>query len=340
MTTTDTDTLPQDDPAWHAWRNAGITATDIADAAAGTYGGAYGVVARKTGRHVVAQTAQMARGHRWQPTIADAIHILTGLHVVGEETWCEHADDPRWRATVDGFAARTPEATVDQLYAVVEIKTRGVGTTPNRARWDHQIQWQMLVTGQTRALLAEAAIDDTDDTLAGIQLRWIDADPAAQIMLQSIAEDLWAHLQAGTLPDPDSATALDIVKAVHCVANPEPEPVDLEPIAGDVARFVELRDAAKTIGEERDRLEARIREAVGDRHRGTTAGHTVTVSAAAKVITGDAEAQLLADHPELARTCLDRSLAKSKEWRPIVDTYRRAAGARRLTITTQGETTP
>ncbi len=332
MTVTDVDAVPQDDPAWHAWRDAGITATDVADAAAGTYGGAYGVVARKTGRMVVAPTALMGRGHRWQPVIADAVHVLTGMYVVGEETWCEHADDPRWRATVDGFAAHAPEATPDQLTAVVEIKTRGVHTTPNRARWAHQMQWQMHVTGQPRALLAEATIDDTDDTCCGVRLEWVTADPWTQQLLVDTAEMLWGHVQAGTFPPPDTPAALDVVKAVHTVDPLDDTTADLDAFTGDLARWHEIRDAVKAVTGERDILEARIREAVGDARHGAAPGWAVTISAPAKVITADAEAQLLAAHPELGRIVLDRDLAKAVEWRPIVDTYRRAAGARRLTV--------
>ena len=92
-----------DDEKRLQWRREGVTATDVADAAAGTYGGMYGVVARKLGRVTVEQNEQMARGHRWQPVIADAVHVLTGLYVVGEETWCQCTGDDRWRATVDGF---------------------------------------------------------------------------------------------------------------------------------------------------------------------------------------------------------------------------------------------
>ena len=69
------DRTADDDTAWKEWRKAGITATDIADAANGTYGGAYAVVARKLDLlEPDAENDQMRRGHRWQPVIADAVN--------------------------------------------------------------------------------------------------------------------------------------------------------------------------------------------------------------------------------------------------------------------------
>ena len=66
--------LATDEDRWLDWRKGGITATDVADAAQGTYGGAYGVVARKLGLITVEQNNAMRRGHIWQPRIADAVH--------------------------------------------------------------------------------------------------------------------------------------------------------------------------------------------------------------------------------------------------------------------------
>ena len=101
---------------WLAWRKGGITATEVADAWCGTYGGAYTVVARKLGRIAPPQqTAAMDRGHRWQETVADAVHALTGQYVVGEETWCEHVDNARHRATVDGFLAPMADCSIDDV---------------------------------------------------------------------------------------------------------------------------------------------------------------------------------------------------------------------------------
>lgn len=320
-----------DEAAWLEWRRGGITATDVADAANGTYGGPYGVVARKLGLVTVEQTAQMQRGHDWQPRIADAVHVLTGRHVVGEEAWCEMDGDPMVRATVDGFLADFPDATPDDLLGVVEVKTRGRGTRPNRARWFDQMQWQMLATGMPAGLLAEAVIDDATDSCDSIHLTELAADPVRQEHLRGVARRLWDHIEAGTLPDPDDSSALDVVKAVWHDADPDAEPVDLADLEADIERLVRIRDSVKLVTDERDFLEAKIRNTIGEAVGGYAPRFKVTVSNPAKVLTTAAELELCAAHPEYVKPTLDRSAFK-KDHKDIYDAATQAVGARRLTI--------
>lgn len=320
---------------WHAWRAGGVTATEIADALNATYGGAYAVVARKLGLLEREETnEQMARGHRWQPVIADAVHVLTGHWVVGEETWAQHPAHPRHRATVDGFLAPTAEASPDDLTAVVEVKTRGSGTRPNRERWHTQTQWQMWVTGLDRAVIAEATIDDDCDECRGVRLMWVEADRDYQALLVSVAGDLLAHIDAGTLPDPDTPSALPVVKALTGTADAEAEPVDLSELVEDVARFADIKAAVKAVTDERDALEARIRAAVGSALVGVCDGWEVKVSKPAMTLSAEAEAELLAARPDLGRLVLDREKAKA-EAPDLYESARRPIGARRLTTKEQ-----
>lgn len=321
-----------DDPEWLAWRRAGITATDVADAYAGTYGGIYSVVARKLGLEVVEHNAEMQRGHDWQPVIADAVHTLTGMYVVGEETWCAHADDDRWRATVDGFLAEAAEVSADDVAAVLEVKTRGVGTRPNRDRWHTQTQWQLHVTGLSRALLAEATIDDDANECRNVRLEWVEADPDVQAQLVDLAEVIYAHVQSGTLPEPDSPSALDSVKAVHAAADVDADAVDLSDLAEDIARFDEIKAAVKAVSDERDLLEARIRDAIGEATKGHLDGWRISLSQPARKLTRDAEAELLDTHPEYATAVLDRTRVKAED-PELYEAFTRPVGPRRLTIT-------
>lgn len=313
---------------WLEWRKHGITATEVADAANGTYGGAYGVVARKLGLIEVEQTAVMERGHRWQPKIADAITALTGVYVVGEETWCEHSDT-RWRATVDGFVAPVPEATPDELSGVIEIKTYGRNVKPNRQRWADQIQWQMFVTGLDKALLVAAKIDDDTDQILSMWFVEYDADPMRQIFLETTAEELWKHVQDGTLPEPDSADALPLVKEIHSTT--DGSEVDLSDIEADVARFVEICTALKAVEDEKDLLEAKIRDSIGQARKGVAGRFKVSVSNPRNVLTAEAEALFVAEHPEYRAMKLDRTAAKKAD-RDLYDSYCSAVGARILTI--------
>lgn len=316
---------------WLAWRAEGITATDVARAVTGRYGGAYGVIAEKLGlveRGPV--TEVMQRGHRWQQPIADAVHALTGLYVVGEETWCQHGADHWARATVDGFLAPTAEATPDDLLGVLEVKTRGIGVRPDWSYWGAQVQWQLYVTQLGRAVVADAVIDDSTDRVCSLHITEMEADPDTWTICERAAE-LWQHVQDGTLPDPDSPTALDAVKGVTRTADPDAEVVDLSPLSADVARFVEIKAAVKAAEDERDTLEARIRAAVGQATVGVCDGARISISRPAKVLTKEAEATLLGDFPHLAKTVLDRDRAKAEE-PELYEAARHPVGARRLTI--------
>lgn len=328
---TDLDRSPTEHEAWLEARRRGVTATDVADAAAGTYGGIYGVVARKLGLETVEENAEMRRGTAWQPVIADAVHTLTGLYVVGEETLAG-ASDERWMATVDGFLAPEAEVSIDEVQAVLEIKTRGVGTRPNRDRWHVQMQWQLHVTGLSRALLAEATIDDDANECRGVRLEWVEADPDLQAQLVDLAEVVYAHVQSGTLPEPDSPSALDSVKAVHAAADVDADAVDLSDLAEDIARFDEIKAAVKAVSDERDLLEARIRDAIGEATKGHLDGWRISLSQPARKLTRDAEAELLDTHPEYATAVLDRTRVKAED-PELYEAFTRPVGSRRLTIT-------
>ena len=335
-----TETLerPDEDQAWLEWRRGGITASDIAAAASGRYGGAYGVVATKLGLLPPKEyTPRMARGHAWEDRIASAAEILTGLHIVGEQTWCQHKDRPEWRATIDGFAAPIEAPTIDDVTHVLEIKTRGIEVRPAWDYWASQIQWQMLVTGVDRAILAELVIDDAQGFDGGIvtpdlRLHLIEADPMAQADLASLADRLAAHVADGTLPDPDDPSHLDIVKSVTATVDEDAETVDLTDLADVVERFDELKAAISTATAEQKLLEARIRAAVGEATTGRTDRYTVSVSRPTKVRTDAGNAAFLAAHPDLAKPVEIDTARARKEAKADFDAIpREAIGARKIT---------
>jgi predicted phage-related endonuclease len=323
-------TEDRDEAAWLDWRRAGVTATDVAEATDGTYGGAYQVIANKLGvLPPVATTAAMERGHRWQATIADAVHTLTGWFVVGEETWCE-GNDQRWRCTVDGLLAAAPEATMDELAGVLEIKTVGAGTRHSFDRWNHQVQWQLLVTGLQHAVLAVATIDDGDDTCSSLRLHRIEADSLHQQMLVGVAEFLWEHMERQELPDPDG-NALDTVKRVWATADPDADPVDLADLGGELDRLANVKQQIKNLQTEADAIEALVRSRVADSTAGHAPGWAVKVSEPASQLSAEAEADLLAQHPHLATVKLDRTRAKKELGEQYLERCE-PTGARRFTF--------
>lgn len=325
------------DADWHAWRSGAdlpdgcaITASNIARAASGRYGGAYAVVAEHLGLIDKPETsAAMERGHRLEATITTAAEVLTGLHIVGEQTWCAHPERPELRATVDGFGAPIPEPTIDDCTDVVEVKTRNVHAPRPWDYWNPQVQWQLLVTGMPQALLVEAIVDD-EDRIIGLRLHRIERDDFAMIGLLDLADTLLDHMRAGTLPEPDGR-ALETVKTVTAVVDPDAEVVDLTEMADDVARLAELKAAGKAIEDESRTIEARIRNAVGAATKGVCDGYELTISRPRRTLTKDGAAALLAERPDLGKTVVDVDLAKNIA-KGAYEAHMTATGARALTI--------
>ncbi len=332
------------DQEWHIWRAGGAGASDVANAVHSTYGGAYAVVAEKLGAHRDETNADRKKlGHEWENRLADVVHALTGYYVVGEQAWCEHPDNPIYRCTSDGFVARVPEATLDDVVGMCEFKIRHPGSGNLEARYRTQVQYQLLVTGLAVGLIVEATIPDDVDLdqleLKDIRLRFIDvhADPFEQQMLAGVADWLWAHVQAGTYPDPDSPDALDAVKARFATAVTEDEekalePVDLTELVDLIARRDDIKAAAKQADDELKLIDAKVREAMGHRRRGVAPGWSVSLSAPTRVLTDNAEQAFLQVHPDCVKTVFDRHAAEAidKKW---LDELREQVGHRTLRIT-------
>jgi predicted phage-related endonuclease len=325
--------IERDETEWLAWRREGITATDVADAAAGTYGGMYGVVSRKLGLvPPPEQNDAMRRGHRWQFKIADAVHALVGLWVVGEEHQVECPHRPEWRATVDGYLSRS-EVTSERadLWGVLEVKTTGVNVRPDRGRWLSQVQWQLLCTGLDRGMVAHAVIDDSDDTVVSLRFTEVQADRMHQELLEELAVEMLHHVRAGTLPDPDDGSALEVVKSVWSDVDDTVDVADLSDLSDELQRLADLGAAIKHAQAEKDAIEAVVRHRIGAGTHGAADHFKVTVSRPAMVLPAAVERQLADEHPEYTKRVLDRDLIK-KEAPELYEAHRQPTGARRLTV--------
>lgn len=293
---------------WLDWRREGATATGIADAANGTYGGEYSVVAEKLGLLTVEVTEAMERGHRWEERVADLFHLSTGMLVVGEQSWCEWADNPRIRSTVDGFASDKEDPTLEEVLGVVEIKTYGLRVSPPWERWDDQVQIQMLTSGTPRGWIVAAQIDDDTDTLVRFSITPVERDETRISWLVMVAERLLELIDSKTLPTPDQFTSLDDVKQVNASCDPELPTVELDD--DTVSRFMEVKEAIKLLEAEKDELEAKLRHEIGEAPRGASPNFVVTCSKPRAVLTSEAEAKLVAEYPEYASLRLDKTAFK------------------------------
>lgn len=324
-----------DDPAWIAWRLAGITATDIAKAVTDSYGGAYAVYWDKHAPQPNEPNQWMQRGHRWEQRIADTVTLLTGLHVVGEQAWCQHQQRPEWRATIDGLLANQPAVTIDDTVAILEIKTRAQEVRRNWDYWMAQTQWQMLVTSHQICVIAELVIDDTDEWPTAIHIHRVEADPDIQAQLIDVADRLTESISTSTPPAPTSPDALDISQRINNVADPAAETVDLTDIATDVERWSSLKTAATQAEAERKTLEAAIRDRVGKATRFTVGDRTWSVAKPKRIVTDESKAEILSLHPYLAKPPeLDTTRAR-KEVPDLYAAHQQPVGARIIKETTK-----
>lgn len=321
---------------WLAWRKGGITASDIAMAVSGRYGGAYAVVARKLDLlPAQEQTDAMRRGLEFEERIQTAAEVLWGLRIVGEQTLIQHQYRPEFRATLDGMAVPhgIEEPTIDDVTHGVEVKTRGENVPAAWDYWKPQTQWQMLCSGLPRTLLAEAVCgsdDEGEDTIVALKLHVEEADADYQALLVEIADDLLRRIAEHDLPEPD-AGALELVKQVTADVADTTEVVDLSELADDVARLGDVKQAMKLAKVEVDTIEARIRSAIGSNTDGETDTHIVKVSRPRQVLTDAGAAKLLAERPDLAKPAVDTDRAKA-EAKALYESLREPVGARALTI--------
>ena len=248
-------------------------------------------------------------GHWWELTAARWFEHRTGLHVLGEQTWVTSTARPWMSATIDGFVAETPDASMDELLGVWECKSFNVADGEDLApAVMAQVLWQLEVCDLPTAWV-------TGLVGKSLQIRTIQrADHLDDIAwLIGVGEAFWQHILDGTDP-PAAAGDLDMLKAI----TPEPDVViDLDDETAELARLYRSQSAARNAAEKAaDETKARLLQALGDaaqaRHNGTT---LVTRTVTSRTTT-DLDA-LLVDHPHLAE---------------LMATYRRTTTYPRLTV--------
>lgn len=305
-----------DQAEWLAWRRAGLGASDVAAALTGAYGRSpMSVVADKLGlldtTPDAATQAIFDRGHDLEPRITTATEALTGWHVVGEQTWCQHPEHPHHRATVDGFLSTEPEASIDDVAGLFECKTRGAGRPRHLDYYTAQVNWQMWVTGLDVALLTEATVDEAG-AIVGTRSWSIERDNALIERLVEMADEMWSWIQRGEVPPPTVAVDLKVVAELTRDADADADAVDLSGMVDDLAEYDRLGAEASTIKARRDLIAARIKHAIGPATKAGGDGWRVSYSAPARTLD---KALLAAAYPDLD-----------------LDDFKRSIGARRLTI--------
>lgn len=269
MTALDTDRAD-----WLAWRRHGLGGSDIAAILGlSPWQSPWALWADKVGlTHGDNDTTEaMEFGRRVEPVLAPWFTDLTGLHVVGEQTWCTHPGQEWMRCTVDGFVADSPTSDVDAALGVVEFKA----TSAAAAEWETQIPvgyqcqatWNMLVTGVDRCWFGvlhlafgrpqfrvyELALDvaDADTVLAAARSFWFD------------------HVAAGVPPATDGSTA---TRAALAAAWPDDNDQAVD-VPGDIVHLLaDLKAQAKDLGGRIVAVENELKAALGENAVGLVDG--------------------------------------------------------------------
>ena len=267
-------TAPTQDPEWLAWRNKGLGASDIAAAFTRSYGNTpRSIVARKLGiGPPVEVTDAMLRGHEWEDRINAAVKALLGWHVAGEQMWCSNPAEPWMRCTPDGLAFAHEDDAIDDAVAIVEDKT-----TDRSHNWRYyaiQTQWQMMTLGIDMTILAVLDLNDDAwlvdvgggaevlaENSGSLRIVIFRADPTLQAQLLEFGRELWAHVQAGTLPDIE-ADDYDAIKAENPDAT-NTDAADLSHLDDVATGYVRTKAALKAALAEEKRLAAILTDAIG-----------------------------------------------------------------------------
>lgn len=260
------------DAGWHAWRSGGVGGSD-APVLLGlsSYASPVSLFFTKTG--VIddnsPDTQRQRIGKRMEAVLAAEFHDMTGLNVVGEQTWCEHTEH-RWaRCTVDGFVAESAIVDVDHLgepdpIGIIEMKTVGQfawpdGIPPNiRA----QVIWQLGVTGMRHAWVIVV--------FAGwkVEIFEVDWDADAQADWDYVferADNFWnQHVLAGIVPPMDDHDAT--TRALTAVFDADPEGmVDIDEPGRQLVGAVQVAQArTKAATADEARLKNELRAYLGD----------------------------------------------------------------------------
>lgn len=326
-------TLDADEAEWHAWRRNGITASDIARASTGKYGGSpMTVVGEKLGL-IAGQTVteDMQRGHDLEPTVTAIAATMTGDHIGHTQAWVQHAELGWPRATIDGVTLPAADAEISEMTGVCEIKTRRVGIPRPANYYLAQTHWQMWVCDTDTATIAEGVLDP-DGQLLSVNVDRINRDDRYLAGLIDLGEILWSWVERGEVPPPTVAADLDAARELHAAADLDAEIVDLTDRLSLLERRAELVRVVDVAKDELDTITAIIVDDLGAATKGEAPGWRITRSAPARQLTADGERQLLATRPDLGVVVLDKKRAKA-EAGDLYDAARSPVGARKLTIT-------
>ena len=255
------------DTAWRDWRRQGVGGSDIAALIGlSRYASPTSLFYSKLGLvddHD--DTPRQRIGKRMESVLAAEFTDRTGLHVVEEQTWCQHPEYEWARCTVDGMVSERPvgAAEIFEPIGVVEFKTDARFGWPDgippaiRA----QVIWQM---GVTQHLMAWVVVMFAGFQVEVHEIAW-DADAEADwVFMLAAAAEFWAHVEAQDPPPVDDHEAT--TEALTIIFRDPAGMVDADDTSRAlVRRLQEAKLATKVAEVEENRLGNELRAFLGDR---------------------------------------------------------------------------
>jgi len=194
----------QGDKEWHEWRKNGIGASDI------------GVIMGSNKFRTPLQLWDIKCGYRAEDEINYAMahgikneerarEWINNNHQLKLEPICvEDVAHPEFKASLDGYCS--------EHNTLAEIKCPVTDDILDKARekqqipmyWQHQIQWQIMLTNPTRAFIA--LWDYRYDSCITVECF---AQPTLQKQMREKASEFWRMIQVGSPPVP---SATDYIK--------------------------------------------------------------------------------------------------------------------------------
>lgn len=248
---------------WHAWRAQGIGGSDIAAICGlSPWSSAFSVYMEKRGEveaENLSDRPAVELGKRLEPIFPAWFHDRTGLHLVGEQTWCVHPEIDYHRATVDAFVAESPASDLDAVLGVAEIKVTGDSEGDWETIPDHyaiQGQWQMHVTG-----LEHLWFPVLHRHSGAFRVYEMHRDPSVVAELVRLAGDFWSRVQSGVAPPADGHPA---TSRVLREAYPEHEDAEVTIDADLHGRWRSAKSRVASAEAELEAIENQLKAELGD----------------------------------------------------------------------------
>ena len=262
---------------WLQWRRQGIGGSDIgALLGFSRYASPWSLWADKTGLIPPTETSERQHiGHDAETFLAQVFTRRTGLHIAGQQLWCEHPLHPWARCTVDGLVYEHPDPTPDAELGTAQFKTDARRNWHNitdpingiPAAIEAQCQWEMGVRQVEHCWLVVGFSGWNIDIFE------IEHRPDDFAYMLDVAGRFWCdHVLTGAPPEPDGSDATSAAIAAVWPHHSEGETVAVDDLAELLTERGELKDLIANRERRVKEIDNLLKARLGDAEIGTLDG--------------------------------------------------------------------